>query len=1134
MNVANIQAQVKVGTTFKLFETEFKVFTNQYVSNAIEVKLRKAALDSIVEYKPEHFNLLLPIPGQGIISVNATKRSIAAPGFEVLTSDGVQRQADNFLDGMVHYAGEYGGAKKKNVALSFFENWMMGVVMDKSGNYDIGQITGGAPDEYVIYLSNELAPYLSFECKTMEPPLGFQTDNTNSPDWNCSRTFTSYLECDFKTYQDRGSNVSNTVNFATGIYNVTAIILENENLNTTISTVFVWTSSDPFAGSTDASTILNNFKNTRTTFTGDFAHLLSTRPLNNGGIAFIDAVCVKSFAYAYSNIENSFASFPTYSWSVNVVTHELGHNLGSPHTHSCSWPGGPIDNCFPVEGTCADGPAPPPTGGTIMSYCHLTPAGVNFNAGFGTLPGNLIRTRVQNGACLAILPGSDILAIGCIPSTSNPNNNTNAGPVRVILNTIDHSSPGSLEGHFTDFTCAQGTVLNKGATYTISVNTELNPQNVRAFIDYNGNNIFEESERILLSNGTLANQTHSASFTVPNTSLNNTNVRMRVVSDFITNSNPLPCGNLNIGQAEDYRIYLMSETTPLQPGVLAAGNQTLCNPANPAVINFATQPSGGDSITFQWYFQNGIVDAPSENAPITGWTIIAGAESNSYNPPAGLTVSRTYACRVSNGETSKWAIGVRQITVLPAVIYGSLAAGNQTFVSGGVAATIEFATAPSGGSGEFNIQWFLRDGIHSAPVGNSTDGWTPIPNANASTYSPGLVTASTSFAAFVSPSGVPVCGEGAWASGVRQITVNAPQPNIPIITPATGTYTDPLLVTISSTTPGAEIYYTTNGNNPRFDVPNNFTKLYTGPFTILQNTTIRAVSKMPDGPPSGVARSIITITNPGIAAAPVVTPGSGVYNALQNVNITTQTPDAVIHYTTNGMVPVPGTSFTRVFTTPFTVGTKTTIRAMAVKPGILNSPITVAVIDFETPLVAAPVVFDPPAGSYPGAISLSLSSTTPNAMIYYTTNGNSPRLDIPNLFTKLYSTPLNIASNTTVRAIAVADGFLNSPVSLGIYSITGGGRFAFDELAPANADEEVHVNVYPNPNSGHFNLAIDNPQQDLLKIQLVDPMGRIACSLQRNEPAIKELISVPKLPPGVYSLMVYGAQQKYIRRIIIQ
>jgi hypothetical protein len=91
MNVANIQAQVKVGTTFKLFETEFKVFTNQYVSNAIEVKLRKAALDSIVEYKPEHFNLLLPIPGQGIVLVNATKRSIAAPGFEVLTSDGVQR-----------------------------------------------------------------------------------------------------------------------------------------------------------------------------------------------------------------------------------------------------------------------------------------------------------------------------------------------------------------------------------------------------------------------------------------------------------------------------------------------------------------------------------------------------------------------------------------------------------------------------------------------------------------------------------------------------------------------------------------------------------------------------------------------------------------------------------------------------------------------------------------------------------------------------------------------------------------------------------------------------------------------------------------------------------------------------------
>lgn len=56
-----------------------------------------------------------------------------------------------------------------------------------------------------------------------------------------------------------------------------------------------------------------------------------------------------------------------------IIMHELGHSFGSPHTHSCEWPGGPIDFCSPLEGgPCYDGsmevrsrPA------SLMSYCDL-------------------------------------------------------------------------------------------------------------------------------------------------------------------------------------------------------------------------------------------------------------------------------------------------------------------------------------------------------------------------------------------------------------------------------------------------------------------------------------------------------------------------------------------------------------------------------------------------------------------------------------------------------------------------------------------------------------------------------------------------------------------------------------------
>lgn len=52
----------------------------------------------------------------------------------------------------------------------------------------------------------------------------------------------------------------------------------------------------------------------------------------------------------------TYSNFPNYSWTVEVVTHELGHNIGSSHTQSYSWPGGAIDNCYETKVLVALGP----------------------------------------------------------------------------------------------------------------------------------------------------------------------------------------------------------------------------------------------------------------------------------------------------------------------------------------------------------------------------------------------------------------------------------------------------------------------------------------------------------------------------------------------------------------------------------------------------------------------------------------------------------------------------------------------------------------------------------------------------------------------------------------------------------
>ena len=109
----------------------------------------------------------------------------------------------------------------------------------------------------------------------------------------------------------------------------------------------------------------------------DVAHFLSGRFLG-GGVAWLNALCEEDFDYALSaNLVGSFP-YPTlmqsdFNWDIVVVTHELGHNFGSPHTHSYA---PPIDGCG--NGDCTNA-----NQGTLMSYCHQCPGGLaNMNIRF--------------------------------------------------------------------------------------------------------------------------------------------------------------------------------------------------------------------------------------------------------------------------------------------------------------------------------------------------------------------------------------------------------------------------------------------------------------------------------------------------------------------------------------------------------------------------------------------------------------------------------------------------------------------------------------------------------------------------------------------------------------------------------
>jgi hypothetical protein len=78
---------------------------------------------------------------------------------------------------------------------------------------------------------------------------------------------------------------------------------------------------------------------------------------------------------------------------------------------------------------------------------------------------------------------------------------------------------------------------------------------------------------------------------------------------------------------------------------------------------------------------------------------------------------------------------------------------------------------------------------------------------------------------------------------------------------------------------------------------------------------------------------------------------------------------------------------------------------------------------------AAPT-FTPPAGTYTSTQTVTLADATPNATIYYTTNGTTPTAS-----STVYTAPITVSTSATIQAIAIAPGYTASSVATAIYTI---------------------------------------------------------------------------------------------------
>jgi Metallo-peptidase family M12/Secretion system C-terminal sorting domain len=384
---------------------------------------------NFMQQKNNGIKLVVPGLGGATYTIDLARYDFFSNSFAVFTRGADNKDMPVAYTPGVYYRGVIEGIDGSVAAFSFFNDEVYGVFsIPGVGNMVLvpNTMTGkyyNYNQHYILYNDRDLLiKDKSPGCASDKLP---ETDLKNAS----QRTTTTendkvYDNCtevrvldvaDYQMYSSKGSSSTNVTNYLTSLFNNEATLYDNEGIGIVLQNVVINTTSDVYQTLPDASpNWLTKFgfeiQNTyRTTYGCDLAMLFTTKYGDMGGIAWLQSMCANYVssdtfgAYAFCNIDNSaVVNFPTFSWDVLVSTHEMGHVLGSPHTHRCCWnPPGTgttaIDGCYAdaggsLEGSCAmPVPSEPVGGGTIMSYCHLTSDGINFAYGFGQQPGDTVR-----------------------------------------------------------------------------------------------------------------------------------------------------------------------------------------------------------------------------------------------------------------------------------------------------------------------------------------------------------------------------------------------------------------------------------------------------------------------------------------------------------------------------------------------------------------------------------------------------------------------------------------------------------------------------------------------------------------------------------------------------------------------
>ncbi len=430
----------------------------------------------------------------------------------------------------------------------------------------------------------------------------------------------------------------------------------------------------------------------------------------------------------------------------------------------------------------------------------------------------------------------------------------------------------------------------------------------------------------------------------------------------------------------------------------------------------------------------GKVLAPT--ASVASGEVVSGTKVSLSTATSGADIYYTLDGTVPTTASTKYAgsIEITKALTIKAIAVKSGMTKSEvssfSYTIGAVVPTKVKAPTASAASGEVvsGTKVSLSTATSGADIFYTLDGKTPT---TASTKYTGSIeiTKALTIKAIAVKSGMTDSQVSSFSYTIKAVVptkVEAPTASVAAGEVASGTK-----VSLSTATTGADIYYTLNGT-----VPTTESTKYAGSIEITKAMTIKAIavkSGMADSEVSSFSYTIKAVV-PGKVSAPTASVAAGEVASGTKVSLSTATSGADIFYTLDGKTP---TTASTKYTGSIEITKAMTIKAIAVKSGMTDSQVSSfsytigAVVPGK---VAAPTA-SVAAGEVVSGTTVSLSTATDGADIYYTLDGTVPTTASTKYASTTTTGSIVITEAMTIKAIAVKSGMTDSEVSSFSYTI---------------------------------------------------------------------------------------------------